>query len=89
MSTNYEWFLSNGECLRGKDAYEYMMDKFNIYEHLIERVEETLLDCLSLNRISDDEFLADKVLFTGESLSLISILLESLLDEISMTLSTD
>lgn len=83
------WYLSNGEFIEDDEAYDYLKKEMNRYEVLIGKIDSKLVECLKLNVKEYDGDIDYCVMETGERLSLIEILLEELLNDISVVLDAD
>ena len=83
------WYLSNGDFIEGNDAYDFLNGKMNKYENLISKIDSKLVKCLKLNVKEYDGSIDCCVTETGERLSMIAILLEELLNDISFVLDED
>ena len=81
-----ELFLSDGTCLVGKDAEEYLTKKLACLKGLSKKIDQVIDECKILNVIEEDDSLAYSVMETGERLSSIQISLEMLLEEMSSKL---
>lgn len=82
----YEWFLNDGTCLVGKEAEDYLIKKLSSFKKLSNEIDNVLSDCKSLNVIENGDSLDYSVMETGERLSTIQVLLETLLEEMSFKL---
>ena len=79
----YEWYLSNGICLTGKEAEDYLVKRLDTFKDLSENIESIIDECKSLNSIEEEtESLSWSVMETSERLASIQILLEMLLEDI-------
>lgn len=86
MNENFEWFLSNHTSLKGEAAKEHLTKVLKTREELIARIDEVLKRSLSNNKLVKSSSLPDTVMDTDDALSVISIELEFLLDDINETL---
>lgn len=86
MEYKCKWYLSDGSVLRGKTAAKYLHTKLKNYERLIEDVDCVLSRSLKSNHIVEENTLANTVMSTGETLSIIQIELELLLERMSCVL---
>ena len=86
MSSNLEWFLSNGTLLSGAEAETFLTSILYQYADQFDRISFVLNDCLDHCALSQESTLPNTVMFSNERLSLIQIQLELLLEEISLTL---
>ena len=86
MSSNLEWFLSDGTLLSGAEAETYLSSKLYEYADQFDHIRFVLKDCLDHCALSQESTLPNTVMFSNERLSLIQIQLELLLEEISLTL---
>lgn len=82
----HECFLSDGTCLVGKDAEDYLTKKLTCLKGLSKQIDQIIDECKSLNVIEESESLVWSVMETGERLSSIQTLLEMLLEELSFKL---
>ena len=83
------WYLSNGDFIEGDEARVYLNKEMYKYENLISKIDSKLVECLKLNVKEYDGDIDYCVMETGERLSLIEILLEELLNDISVVLDAD
>lgn len=88
MKTYCEWYLTGGTVLKGEKAQEYLNLRLTHYKKLIEDIDKTLSNCLDYNHVAMEDTLPNTVMFTGESLSIIQIELELLLDRISSVIDS-
>ena len=88
MKTYYEWHLTDGTVLKGEKAQEYLNHQLDHYKKLIDDIDNTLSNCLDYNHVILEDTLPNTVMFTGESLSIIQIELELLLDRISSVIDS-
>lgn len=86
MSSNLEWFLSNGTLLSGAEAETFLTSILYQYADQFDRISFVLNDCLDHCALSQESTLPNTIMFSNERLSLIQIQLELLLEEISLTL---
>lgn len=88
MKTYYEWYLTDGTVLKGEKAQEYLNLQLAHYKKLIEDIDNTLSNCLDYNYVTLEDTLPNTVISTSESLSIIQIELELLLDRISSVIDS-
>lgn len=86
MSSNLEWFLSDGTLLSGAEAKTFLTSILYQYAYQFDHIRFVLKDCLDHCALSQESTLPNTVMFSNERLSLIQIQLELLLEEISLTL---
>lgn len=86
MSSNLEWFLSDGTLLSGAEAETYLSSKLYEYADQFDHISFVLNDCLDHCAVSQETTLPNTIMFSNERLSLIQIQLELLLEKTSLTL---
>lgn len=86
MSSNLEWFLSDGTLLSGAEAETFLTSILYQYADLFDRISFVLNDCLDHCAVSQESTLPNTIMFSNKRFSLIQIQLELLLEEISLTL---
>lgn len=86
MNEDFEWFLSNSTSLKGEAAKQHLIKVLKTRKELIVRIDEVLKRSLSNNKLVKSSSLPDTVMDTDDALSIISIELEFLLDDINKTL---
>lgn len=82
----YEWILSDGICLVGKDAEDYLIERLACFKELSKEIDRVINECISLNVVEEDDSPVCSVMETGERISMIQILLEALLEDIQFKL---
>lgn len=86
MKSNYEWHLSDGKFLEGEYARQYLINKLRQYKVLMKSIDNVASIVSDTNHIGKMNSLLNTVLETEESLSLIQMQLEMLLDEMKIVL---
>ena len=89
MKQKYEWFLTDGTSLLGKEAKTHLSSLVVSYENLFDETKFVLNDCLNQSDMQHKESLHETVLTNAESLAMIQIQLESLLEKFSLLLDQD
>ncbi len=89
-NNNFVWYLSNGECLEGKDATNYINNLLKKYRKLFD--EEIKPAVISLNECCDEQLplisdetiknAYDELLDISERVSLIELIMEDILKQI-------
>lgn len=82
----YDWFLNDGTNLTGKDAEEYLIKRLACLKDLSKEIDRVINECISLNVVEEDDSPVCAVMETGERISMIQILLETLLEDIQFKL---
>lgn len=86
MNKNFEWFLSNHTSLKGEAAKQHLLEILKTRKDLIARIDKVLIRSLSNNKLINSSSLPNTVMDTDDALSIISIELELLLEDINKTL---
>ena len=63
-----EWFLSDGSSIKGEEAYNYLSKVLERFRSISKMIDSTLINCLKLNVISEDDSIDVNVCNAGESL---------------------
>lgn len=89
MKSNYVWYLSNGDALEGKEAFQYLNRKLQTYEKLMNDMNIVLNRSIENNKMVREKSLPNTVINTIETLSIIQIELEMLVKEMALILEND
>lgn len=81
-----EWFLSDGSSIKGEEAYTYLSKELERFRSISKMIDSTLINCLKLNVISEDDSIDVNVCNAGESLSIVQIELEMLIKKLNRLL---
>lgn len=81
-----EWFLSDGSSIKGEKAYNYLSKELERFRSISKMIDSTLINCLKLNVISEDDSIDVNVCNAGESLSIVQIELEMLIKKLNRLL---
>ena len=81
-----EWFLSDGSSIKGEVAYNYLSKELERFRSISKMIDSTLINCLKLNVISEDDSIDVIVCNAGESLSIVQIELEILIKKLNRLL---
>ena len=81
-----EWFLSDGSSIKGEEAYNYLSKELERFKSISKMIDSTLINCLKLNVISEDDSIDVNVCNAGESLSIVQIELEMLIKKLNILL---
>lgn len=86
------WYFSDGSYITGEDAYNYLENKELKFKELKMRNKKIMEEITKLNSLDDYDSkmsIYDRVLKTGENLSIIVILMEEMIEEIEEVLNND